>query len=264
MITLAVTLVAAAVPALAPLAAAPDSAPPAPAADTGAPRWRAALTGGFESFASQRTPWSAWDARIERRDGRGTLAAEAVLARRFSLTDGGGAVDAYRVLWSRAYGNVRVVVAPGARVIPRLDASAELYQGVGDGWELSAGYRRLSYAGGGVDVWALSAAKYAGDWYLRARGTLVPTAGTVGGALGLLVRRYLGTSDDLVDVSASAGKDVVTLGPALLEVRTTTEAALRVQRFVTARWGLSATATYAGEQGIPTRIGMTVGLMRKL
>ncbi len=264
MISLAFTLLAAAAPALAPPAAAPDSSPPAPAADTGAPRWQASLTGGFESFTSQRTPWWAWDARIERRDGHGTLAAEAVLARRFSLTDGGGAADVYQVLWPRAYGNVRVVLAPGARVVPRLDASAELYQGVGAGWELSAGYRRMSYAGGGVDVWAASAAKYAGNWYLRVRGTLVPTAGTVGGALGLLVRRYLASSDDLVDVSASAGKDVVTLGPALLEVRSTTEAALRVQRFVTPRWGLSATATYASEQGIPTRTGVTIGILRRL
>ncbi len=249
-----------------------------PAADTGAapavarapdtvpaPAWRAALSGGFEAFASLRTPWLAWLARVERRDRRGTIAAEAVLDRRFSLWDAGGAVDVYHVLWRRAYGNVRVVAAPGARVIPRLDASAELYQGVGAGIEVSAGYRRMSYPGGGVDLWGASVAKYAGDWYLRVRGVAVPQHGELGGSLGLLVRRYLGTPDDLVDLSGAAGKEVVTVGPGpLLEVRTSTELALRLQRFVTPRLGLSLTGTYAAEQGIPARTGLTVGVVRRL
>ncbi len=249
-----------------------------PAADTGgapavapaqdsvaAPHWRAALAGGFESFSSLRTPWLTWLARVERRDRRGTIAAEAVLDRRFSLWDAGGAVDVYHVLWRRAYGNLRVVAAPGARVIPRVDASAELYQGLGAGLEVSASYRRMTYPGGGVDLWGASAAKYAGDWYVRVRGVAVPRNGELGGSLGLLVRRYLGTPDDLVDVSGAAGKEVVTVGPGpLLELRTTTELALRLQKFVTPRTGLSLIATYAAEQGIPTRTGLTAGIIRKL
>jgi YaiO family outer membrane protein len=241
----------------------------AAAADTGAATadtagraaWRAGLEYGFEAFTTSRAAWQTYTARVERKSARGSIALEAVDATRFSLWDQAAALDAYRTLWAHAYGNLRVSVAPGAQVLPRSDVTAELYQGIGRGWEASAGYRRMNYAGRGVDLWGASLGKYVGNWYVVARATAVPQSGRLGGGAWLLVRRYLQTADDYVDVSGGAGSEVATLAADSIAVSHTQFLAARAQHFVSPRVGLTLGATWNVQQGIPARRGLTFGAM---
>jgi len=242
---------------------------PAAVADTGAAApdtaargsWRASLAYGFEDFTSSWASWQAWDARFERKTTSGSIAAEALASTRFGVWDQGGALDSYHLLWRRAYGNLRIGVAPGARVTPRFDLTAEVYQGLPAAWEASASYRRMSYATSGVNLWGASIAKYAGNWYVIARLTAVPQSGRLGGGVSLLARRYLETADDYVDLSAGTGNEIVTLAADSVAVDRSQFLAARLQRFLTARVGVSVAATYNTQQGIPTRRGLTVAAM---
>ena len=253
------------------VAARPAAVLPAPAgvADTGAAApdtgargsWRASLSYGFEDFTSSWASWQAWDARFERKTASGSIAAEALASTRFGVWDQGGALDAYHLLWRRAYGNLRIGLAPGAQVTPRFDLTAEVYQGLPAAWEASASYRRMSYATSGVNLWGASLAKYAGNWYVVARLTAVPQAGRLGGGISLLARRYLETADDYVDLSAGTGNEIVTLAADSVAVDRSRFLAARLQRFLTARVGVSVAATYNTQQGIPTRRGLTVAAM---
>jgi len=249
------------------LAAAAAAAPPpdtgaVPAAtDTAAAQWRASLVYGFEDFTSSWTTWQSWTARLERKSPSGSVALEAATASRFGLWDQGGALDTYHLLWRRAYGNVRLGLAPGARVTPRLDFTTEVYQGLPGDWEASAGYRRMNYAGSGVNLWGASLARYAGNWYLVARLTAVPQSGRLGGGVSLLVRRYLETADDFLDVSGGTGAEVVTLAADSVAVERSRFLAVRLQRFVTTTVGFALAATYNTQQGIPTRRGLSLGAM---
>jgi len=237
-----------------------DTAGAAP--DTGArASWRASLAYGFEDFTSSWATWQAWDARLERKTASGSVAAEALATTRFGVWDRGGALDTYHLLWRRAYGNLRLGVAPGAQVTPRFDLTAEVYQGLPGAWEVSASYRRMSYAAGGVNLWGASLAKYAGNWYVIARLTAVPQAGRLGGGVSLLARRYFATADDYVDLSAGTGSEVVTLAADSVAVDRSQFVAARLQRFLTARMGVSVSATYNTQQGIPTRRGLAVAAM---
>jgi YaiO family outer membrane protein len=233
----------------------------AQAGDTGQV-WRASAGYGVESFASQRADWQAWQLRLERRFRGGSAALEAGDASRFAVWDQTAALDTYHTLWARAYGNVRVAVAPGARVLPRADVTAELYQGFAAGWEASAGWRLMSFPGQRVDIWDASLARYAGAWYLRARLTAVPQSGRLGGGLALEARRYLRTADDYLDVSAGAGNEVVTLPPPAAPVVAASRfLAARYQGFFTTHVGIGAGATYNAQQGVPDRRGIQVGLI---
>lgn len=259
LLTLALAAAAAAAPG-ADTGAAPGRT--ASAADSGQrAEWRASLSYGFESFTSSWAAWQAWGARLERKTAAGSIALETLATTRFGLWDQGGALDTYHLLWRRAYANVRLGLAPNAQVTPRLDLTAEVYQGLPGAWEASASYRRMSYAASGVNLWGASLAKYVGNWYVIARVTAVPQAGRLGGGVSLLVRRYLQTADDYLDFSAGTGSEVVTLAADSVAVDRSQFVSARLQRFVTARIGFSLAATYNTQQGIPTRRGLAVGAM---
>ena len=259
LLALAVAAAAAAAPAADTGRGGSGPGPASSAADTSSrARWLASLAYGFEDFTSSWTTWQAWVSRLERRTASGSLAAEALATTRFGLWDRGGALDTYHLLWRRAYGNLRLGLAPGAQVTPRFDLTAELYQGLPGAWEASASYRRMSYAAIGVNLWGASVAKYAGNWYVIARVTAVPQSGKLGGGVSLLVRRYLQTADDYLDISAGTGSEVATLAADSVAVDRSQFLSARLQRFVTSRVGVSIAATYNTQQGIPTRRGLAL------
>jgi YaiO family outer membrane protein len=241
------------------LMAAPDS--------VAAPRWRAGLTYGFEAFTRDRTTWHAASAQLSRRLAHGTLIGELLTARRFDRTDRGAAVDAYRTLWPRSYGNLRVQVAPGSDVLPRLDVAAEAFQSVTGGIEFSAGYRRMQYPHDHADLFSAGVAKYTGNWYLRARTTIVPKAGSTGVSASLAARRYLATPDDFLDVQGGLGEELLTVGTGPngpdVQVRANRFAAVRIQKLLTSRLGVSVGATFNGTDGFPDRRGLTVGVSHR-
>jgi len=222
--------------------------------------WTASLEYGFQAFTHVDAAWQTWTARFERRTAAGAIALEAGDATRFALWDQSLALDAYPKLWRRAYGNLRIGVAPGARVLPRSDVLAELYQGVGGGWEISGSYRRMSYPGQSVNLWGASIAKYLAHWYVVARATAVPQAGKLGGGAWLTVRRYLATTDDYLEVSGGGGSEVVTLAADSVTVNTSQFLAARLVQYLTVRVALTAGATWNVQQGLPARRGLSLGL----
>ena len=230
-----------------------DSVAPAP--------WRASAGYAFESFTSRLAAWQAYTLRAERHVAGGSLALEGQVATRYGLWDQSVALDAYHTLWRGAYGNLRVAVAPGARVLPRSDLTAEVYQGFGPGWEASAAYRRMNYPANGVDLWGVSLGKYVGNWYVVARATAVPQSGRLGGGAWLLVRRYFATADDYLDLSGGVGSEVTTLAADSVTVSHSQFLAARVQHFVTLGLGFTLGATWNAQQGLPVRRGLALGVL---
>jgi YaiO family outer membrane protein len=225
--------------------------------------WRAQLTVGSEAFTGSRSPWHAAGAVVSRRAGRHTVQAEVIGVRRFDLTDVSAGLEGYLPVAPRTYVDARLAAGPGADVIARVDIGVELFRGVGGGWEASAGWRQLSYAAADVGIAAASAAKYAGDWYLRARVTLAFQGGREGPGLSLLARRALGGADDLAEVQGGLGQEVVTLAPQVVDVARTAFLAARWQRRLGLRWGCSAAASWARQERIPDRAGLTLGLFSR-
>lgn len=235
--------------------------------DSAAAPWRAGLTYGFEAFTRDRTTWHAASAQVSRRFAHGTLIGELRSVRRFDLTDRAVAVDAYRALWPRAYGNLRVQFAPGADVLPRLDVATEAFQAVTGGIEFSAGYRRMQYAHDHADLFSAGVAKYVGNWYLRARTTIVPKTGTTGVSGSLAVRRYLATPDEYLDVQGGLGEELLTVGTGPngpdIQVRANRFVAVRLQKRLTSWLGASVGVTYNSTNGLPARRGMTIGVSHR-
>ncbi len=223
--------------------------------------WRAGLAAGLEDFSRDRSTWRTAQLSLSRRAGGHTFGLEAGLVERFDQTDRVLSGETWLRLAPRRALHLRAGIAPGADIIARSDLSAELYAGVGGGWEISFGYRRMDFDADNVDLLSASAATYRGLWYFRARGTGVPTAGSLGLVGALTARRYLGPRlDSFVEITGGGGREVVLLGPGpAVELRGTGFVAARAESRFGPRWGLGAGVSWNAEREIPSRYGLLLG-----
>jgi YaiO family outer membrane protein len=220
------------------------------------------------TFISSAQPgWTDW---TETRVGlvhtlaRGALGGEVARVGRFGLVDVALTADTYVETWSGAYANIRGRVTPQADVLPRWDVYAEVFQSLGGGWEASASAWRMNVPAADVSVFGAGIGCSAGAWYLRAVGRLSRSAGSDVGSTLVSVRRYLGDSRQLVEVSGATGREVVVLGAGpVVALRRTTSAQVRAQRFLTSAFGASGALSFGTFEGAPDRVGLSVGLLAR-
>ena len=136
----------------------------------------------------------------------GSIALQTLDLRRFGETDHAWAVDAYPRLWQGAYANLRYQQSPSAVLYPGASWRAELYQGIGNGWELSASRDELGFSSH-VKINGLGAAKYWGDYYVRVRYQTVKSDSSSGNGIRVVGRYYYqGNADNYLEASASSGR----------------------------------------------------------
>lgn len=223
--------------------------------------WRARAGFEYTALSSGFDEWLAYRASVGRKFDFGSVSIEGQRVRRFGYWDNQGGVDAWLDLWEKSYINLRALFAGGADVLPRGDWSAELYQGLGDGWEVSGFYRHMDFSTGNADIFGGSIARSVGDWYLRARGSTSRGSGAAGGSGSLAIRRYLKTADDFVEVSGGGGRTVIDLGRNLHRTVRTVTAGARLQYYFTDHWGFYANGSLEDPDNYATRMTTGGGLL---
>lgn len=194
-------VVDAAMRALEPRASNPDAV----AAD--GYRWAARFGVARTTFSPDRDGWTEQSASLRRYFERGSLGLEWLGARRFGQRDAAWALDGYVDLWSRAYANLRYQHAPTPDLFPDRSWRVELFQGVGQGWELSASYDRLDFGGSPTELYGLGVGRYVGNFYLRGRALYVPDVDSHSLSVkGLLRYYYAGNGDEYVEVTGGSGR----------------------------------------------------------
>ena len=88
---------------------------------------------------------------------------------------------------------------------PRHRYAAEMYTNFGGGFEMSAGFRRLEFAGSQVTIYTGTIAKYQGSWWLSFRPYITPKREGTSRSYQLTVRRYLGDADSFIGVFGGIG-----------------------------------------------------------
>lgn len=167
-------------------------------------RWGAQVDVRHTGFSGGRDNWLDYTGSIRRRFERGSVALELLHADRFGQTDNAVAIDAYVDTWHRAYANLRYQNAGSGGLLP--DAwRAEIYQGVGQGWEVSAGVDHLRFPSSSVDIYSLGVGKYAGNFFIRARTRYVPSSGSRSHQVAVRYY-YAGNGDDYLEGSAGTGR----------------------------------------------------------
>lgn len=169
-------------------------------------RWSASLSGSRSWFSPSRSAWTDANLSLRRHFARGSVALDLLSAHRFDRGDQAWALDAYTDLWPRAYANLRYQQAPSASLFPGHAWRAEVYQGVGKGWELSASIDQLRFDDT-VNIYGVGIARYVGRFYLRARHLYIPSDNGHSSSDRLQVRYYYkGDADNYFEVAGGWGR----------------------------------------------------------
>ena len=169
-------------------------------------RWALRIGGTNTSFdPSSREDWNEYEIALRRKFDRGSLALEMLSADRFGNHGTAWALDGYVSLWDRAYANVRY--QNGGDLFADQAWRAELFQGVGSGWEISGSYDHMEFGNSDTDMYGVGVGRYWGNFYARYRLLHVPGVGS-----GSLSQRaqlryyYAGNADDYFEVYAGNGR----------------------------------------------------------
>lgn len=206
------------------------------------PQWSASADVRVEAFAGDRAAWDEQSVTVGHHRAGTALLGSVARVSRFGEATPALTLDGYATLVPRTYANVRLRWAEDARVMPRWDALAEIYHGVGAGIEVSAGYRALAGPGYRVDVIQGSASWTDDTWGASLRASVAP--GREAGAVGVsgAVRRFFdapGPFASFAELRAGREREVTPLdGVAEAVVFEAWSVALRGQAPVAGRIGV--------------------------
>lgn len=213
-------------------------------------RWAASLDYGYSNFSPDRGTWHESGASVRHYWERGSLAAEYLEATRFRLTDVAVALDAYLDLWARGYANVRYQYSPDAALYPDHAYRAELFQGAGQGWELSGSYDRMSFTNSNVNMYGVGLGKYTGNWYFRWRTLFIPSTAKPGVSHRVVARYYFsGDADDYIELNGgfSRGGEYRSQSQ-IIDITKSWTVGVAVRKYFSSRWGVKLAADYSDEQ----------------
>ncbi|WP_020652840.1 YaiO family outer membrane beta-barrel protein [Massilia niastensis] len=168
--------------------------------------WAASLSSTWTDVGGDTPRWNEQTASVRHYTRRGSLGFETLRAHRFDQTGHAWALDAYVNLWDGAYANLRYQRAPAARLFPANSGRVELYQSIGNGYELSISDDVLGFDGR-VNIYGVTLGKYTGNFYFQLRHQNIVSEGSRSSGNRLLGRYYYrGDADSYVELSANRGR----------------------------------------------------------
>ncbi len=210
-------------------------------------RWGANVGWDHTGFSGGRQSWNDANLTLRRYFERGSLGLELLRADHFGRSDTAWALDGYAPLWTRAYANLRYQRGPSSGLLPKYAWRAEVFQGVGSGWELSASVDHLRFSSD-TEFYGVGVGRYVGNWYGRYKLQHVPGAGSGSWSHRVLLRNYYrGDADDYWEVSAGTGRstDMDRFGTVVRN----SNAAVGVawMHYFAPHWGLKLGAGYSND-----------------
>jgi YaiO family outer membrane protein len=223
--------------------------------------WAASLSSSWTDVGAGPR-WNDQAASIRHYTKGGSLGFESLRAHRFGLHDYAWALDGYANLWSGAYANLRYQRGAASRLFPANAGRAELYQSLGNGWEVSASDDVLGFASR-VNIYGVGIAKYTGDWYVQLRHQNIVSAGSHGTGERLLARwDYAGDADTYAEVTVNSGRSDDPLSLVGGQGRSGGGSATWV-RYWTPIWGTRVGASFARAGGADNQRGLALSLYRR-
>ena len=160
---------------------------------TAARAWTASVGYSHDRFSDGRDAWHEQSVSLARSTPIGSIGVRGTRAARFSLTDEQVDVEFYPAFRDGTYAYVGFGMAPDGVLYPHRRGAFDLYQSLGRGFEVSAGYRRLEFEDL-THIYVATLTKYIGTWMASGRVYHVPGRGPVDPSSSYhgVIRRYFG------------------------------------------------------------------------
>lgn len=174
-------------------------------------RWMANLSSSWRDVGAGPR-WNEQTVSVRHYLRGASLAFESLRAQRLAQTGHAWALDGYLDLWRGAYANLRYQRAPGARLFPANAGRVELYQALGQGWELALSDDLLGFDSR-VNIYGVGLARYSGNFYVQLRHQKIVSSGSSasngshGSGERLLGRYYYrGDADSYIELRVNRGR----------------------------------------------------------
>jgi YaiO family outer membrane protein len=153
--------------------------------------WTANVSYSHDRFSDGRGPWHEQAVSLSRSTPIGSVMVRGSRASRFSLADEQVEVELYPAFRAGTYAFIGLGVAPDPVLYPNHRVAFDLYQTVGHGLEVSAGYRRLEFTEV-TSIYVVTLTKYAGKWMTTGKVYHVPGRESDPTSYHGVLRRYVG------------------------------------------------------------------------
>lgn len=226
-------------------------------------RW--SLRAGIDhtGFSGGRDAWNDSNVSLRRKFERGSLALEWLRADHFNRSSNAWALDGYASLWARAYANLRYQRGPRGGLLANQAWRAELFQGVGSGWELSASIDHLRFSAD-TEFYGVGVGRYVGNWYVRYKLQHVPGASSGSWSQRAVVRNYYrGNADDYLEFSGGHGRSTDLDRYGALVRNSNASFGVNWVRYVRQDWGFKLGAGYADDAGGFNEQQLSLALYRR-
>lgn len=204
---------------------------------------------------------AAFDQRLSLRyySDWGSLALAQLGLRNGGEHDRAWALDAYPRLWSGAYANVRYQKAGTPALYPGTAWRVELFQNLGDGWELAASHDRFGF-GAPVRIDGVGVGYSWGHFHAGWRHQQVRADGSSGRGNRFVLRYYYeGDADHYLELHASQGRSD-DFDTALLQTARSDARGLAWSHYVGRDWGIKLSARQARDSSGPGTRSNDVGV----
>jgi YaiO family outer membrane protein len=226
--------------------------------------WTANVSYSHDRFSDDRGSWHDHAVSLSRSTPIGPIVVRGTRAARFSRSDEQLEVELYPVLRAGTYAYVGMGFAPNAVLYPRNRVAFDLYQSLGRGLEVSAGYRRLAFDET-AHIYVVTLTKYIGTWMTTGKVYHVPGGGSPDStSYYAVLRRYFGAgSTSFAELGYGRGRsreEARSVGD-LLPLADTVRGHVDVA--ITARWRFQLEATTSRREqarGVVWQTGVGTGL----
>ena len=159
--------------------------------------WSLTVGYGADRFSDDRIPWGEYSVSLRRQTPVGSVIGRASQVERFGLQDRLYEIEMYPSFRPGTYGFISFGFAKDDTLYPDHRIATDIYQSIGGGWELNAGFRRLAFSTI-TDIYVGSLTKYTGSWMLTGKTMYVPDRRGPEDSVSFhgLARRYIGGSGE--------------------------------------------------------------------
>ena len=156
--------------------------------------WGAGVHASFDTFSDDRDSWHEQLLSLSRQTPAGAIILRGSRAERFGLDDQQIDVEFYPVLRPGTYAFIGAGVSNDHALYPSNRFAFDIYQSVGSGFEISAGYRRLGFDDA-ANAFVGTLSRYQGLWLFTGRLQYVTVRDRDGEtSASLQARRYFGAT----------------------------------------------------------------------
>ena len=159
----------------------------------------------LDSFSSKYTPWNQLNLEYEKRFSAFSIIPRINYSNRFDISDWMMEFDSYIFFSKNTYSYLNAGISDN-KIFPHYRFGIEPYQNLPEAFEISIGFRYLSFSNTDIGIYTGSIGKYVSDYWISFRPFIVPESDNLKVTYNLITRKYFADKFNYLSLKLGWGK----------------------------------------------------------